>query len=65
MEFIDLKRDDGYSSLAVSDKHPDTLGVVGVLPHWSYIAPRNVAAAKRLLAWLTAWIARQEAKEKR
>jgi hypothetical protein len=45
----------GVSSLSI---RPDTLGVVGVLPHGCDIAPRNEQNARTLIAWLESWIER-------
>jgi uncharacterized SAM-dependent methyltransferase len=57
MEFIDLARDEGYSSLLITE---DRLEVCGVLSNYALIAPRNIAAGKKLLAWLECWIEMEE-----
>jgi len=59
MDFIDLKRGDGVCTLAVSEKTPDTLEVLGAIPHGIGIAPRNVPAALQLIEWLRGWIERE------
>jgi hypothetical protein len=57
MEFIDLARGEGYSSLLINE---DRLEVCGVLSHCALIAPRNIAAGKKLLSWLECWIEMEE-----
>jgi len=61
LEFVDLKRGEGVSSLELSDKRPNVLTVLGNLPHGIEIAPRNVAAARKLIEWLQAWIEKEVA----
>ena len=57
-DFIGIQRAPGdVSTLQVS---PDTLTVLGNLPHGASIAPRNVAEARALQAWLTQWIDARE-----
>lgn len=58
LEWIDLRRGEGVSTLEASK--PDALTVIGEIPHGMDIAPRSVAAARKLVAWLERWIERQE-----
>lgn len=53
LEFIDLKRNDDVSSLQID---PESLIVLGNLPHNARIAPRDPAAARRWIAWLEQWL---------
>lgn len=53
-----LTRTSGPSTLAVDS--PELLGVLGVLPHGCSIAPRTPADARDLVAWLQAWIERND-----
>lgn len=55
LEFIDLRRGEGVSSLEIASARPFELRVVGGLPHGVAIEPRSDDAAKRLIAWLMDW----------
>lgn len=56
MKFISITRIDrgnfSTSTLTITDRQPDALGVLGVLPHGGYFKPSSNADRDALVEWL-------------